>query len=76
MMIKIFKVLGGVMKKAILMVIISVTTCIIGILGIKTEMKGKVESQVSETRDYNGVLVSNEFYLKGNEMSGKQATIY
>lgn len=64
------------MKKAILIIILSVTTFIIGVIGIKTEMKGKFESQISETRDYNGVLVSNEFYLKGNEMSGKQATIY
>ena len=71
-----FIVLGGNMKKAILVILLSLTTVIIGIIGIKTEMKGRLESQISETRDYNGVLVSNEFYLKGNKMSGKQATIY
>lgn len=76
MMINMFIVLGGNMKKAILVILLSLTTVIIGIIGIKTEMKGRLESQISETRDYNGVLVSNEFYLKGNKMSGKQATIY
>ena len=64
------------MKKVILVIILSITTFIIGIVGIKTEMKGKFESQISETKDFNGVFVCNELQVKGNDLSGEQTTLY
>ena len=64
------------MKKIILVIILSITTFIIGIVGIKTEMKGKFESQISETKDFKGVFVCNELQVKGNDLSGEQTTLY